>query len=563
MEHIKKLNLMMCLVCMSGYGFAQSDKSLDGGQVNVVQDYKPTLSDAIKININPTIVDSTPPTPEIKYSNINKGFSPEFKVDPIKPAKMKGEPLQKLDNNYARAGFGNYNTSLIEAHVGSGRSKKMNYAFSGKHFSSAGTIDKHGYAGFAQNMLHAGASFFIPDHVLNVKGQYHNSSIHYYGYDRDTNDVRPVFSKSENRQVYDLIDFNASLLQNTKNDEALYHEFNVGFYNYHDKLKNQENSFNMVAAIGKPIGKEIYGGRIFFNYYGNQSSPDSSQGAILTFNPFVKTSGNKWHARLGINVAVETDEGKTHFLPDISGKYNIVEGILSVYADIKGYTYRNSYRKLSEENPFILPYINFRSTTVKIDASGGLRGNIDQHLYFNLNASYKIIDSMALYVNKNFMQDNWQNAFTVIYENINIGRFYGEIGYVTENKITVATWGAFNQYTMDKQLKPWQLPILEGGVKASYNLGDKIIAGIDVFYMGTRYARIMKTERISPQTYIFKAAERKLKDYVDASLNFEYRYTKSLAGFIRLNNLASTPYNIWNNYPSQRFNGMLGINVSF
>lgn len=192
---------------------------------------------------------------------------------------MKGEPSQKLNNNYAKIGFGNYFTSNLEAYIGSGRSKKMNYAFSGKHFASAGNIKDQGYAGFSENVK-AQTSFFVPDHVIHVNGMYKNNSVHFYGFDKDSNDVKPAYTKSQNRQIYNLIDFNASLLQNTQNDEALYHEFNAGFYNYRDKFKNQENSFNMMAALGKQVGKELYGGRLLFNYFGVTLSPDSSEGAI-------------------------------------------------------------------------------------------------------------------------------------------------------------------------------------------------------------------------------------------------------------------------------------------
>jgi hypothetical protein len=531
--------------------------------VNVVQDYKPTLADAIKINTNPAINDSAALIPKIDYSNINKVFITDFKVEPITPAKMKGEPLQKLNNNYAKVGFGNYFTSNLEAYIGSGRSKKMNYAFSGKHFASAGDIKDQGYAGFSENNVKGQASFFVPDHTIQVNGLYKNNSVHFYGFDKDSNEVKPTYTKSQNRQIYNLIDFNASLLQNTQNEDVLYHEFNAGFYNYRDKFKNQENSFNMLAAIGKKVGKELYGGRLLFNYFGNQSSPDSSEGAIFTINPFVKTYGKGWNARLGINVVIETDEGKTYFLPDLSGKYNIVEDILSVYADIKGYSYRNSFRSLTATNPFISPAINFRTSTVKLDAVGGVRGNINQHLYFNVNAGYKIIDSLALFVNTPHLIDTLQSAFQVIYDNAKVARFYGELGYVMDNKITVAGWLAFNQYTMERQLKPWQLPALEAGVKGSYNLGDKIILGLDIFYVGTRYAKLTQFDKFTTTGIDFKVAERKMNGFVDANINAEYRYTKKLAAFVRLNNLAAQQYQIWNNYPSQRINGLLGINFSF
>jgi hypothetical protein len=541
----------------------QEGSGLNAGQVNVVQDYKPTLADAIKINTNPTINDSAPAVPRLDYSNINKTLITDFKIEPITPAKMKGEPLQKLNNNYVKVGFGNYLTSNAEAYIGSGRSKKMNYAFSGKHFSSAGSIKNYGFAGFSDNNLKAKASFFVPNHVINTSANFKNNSVHFYGFDVDSNIVKPELTKAQTRQVYNVYEFNAALLQNTKNEDALYHEFDAGFYHFRDKFKNQENSFNIMAAIGKTVKNETYGGRLSLNYFGNQNSPDSSEGAILTVNPFVKTRGKSWHARLGINVVVETDEGRTFFLPDISGKYTLVEDILSVFADIKGYSYRNSYRSLTTQNPFVSPNINFRTSTVKLDAVGGIRGNINQHLYFTLSGAYKIVDSMALFVNNPHLFDPLQSSFSVIYDNVQLARFYGELGYSVDKKMNFAGWLAFNKYTMERELKPWHLPSLEAGVKGSYNLGDKIIVGLDVFYVGNRYAKLWQLDKITDTGAEFIVKERNLKGYVDASINAEYRYTKKLSAFIRINNLAAQQYMIWNNFPSQRINGMAGINCSF
>ena len=536
---------------------------INAGEVNVVQEYKPTLADAIRISTNPSVNDSAPPIPKLTYSTINKSIATDFKVEPITPAKMKGEPLQKLVNNYAKLGFGNYFTSNAELYLGSGRSKKMNYAITGRHFSSAGEIKKHGYAGYSDNSVKGTANFFIPDHVLNVNAGYKNNSVHFYGYDVDSNDVQPTFTKSQNRQIFNTIEMDAGLTQNTKNEDAMYHEFKAGFYHFNDKFKNQENSFNMMAALGKTIGNELYGGRLLFNYYGNQTSPDSSEGAILTINPFVRTSGNRWHARLGVNVAVETDEGKTHFLPDLSGKYNLVEDILSVYAEVKGYSYRNSYRSLTDVNPFISPAVHFRTSTVKLDAVVGLRGNINQNLYFNVTGAYKIVDSMALFVNKPHLIDPLQQSFDVIYDNINIARFYGELGYVQNSKITIASWFAYNQYTLETQAKAWQLPSIEGGLKASYNLGDKIILGTQLFYVGTRFAKLQQFDKITANGIDLIVVDKKMNGYLDANISAEYRYTKKVAAFIKLNNLAAQQYAKWNNYPVQRLNGLLGINVSF
>jgi len=46
-------------------------------------------------------------------------------------------------------------------------------------------------------------------------------------------------------------------------------------------------------------------------------------------------------------------------------------------------------------------------------------------------------------------------------------------------------------------------------------------------------------------------------------LGAEYRYTKKLSAFIQFNNIASSPYNKWEDYPTQRFGILGGLTYSF
>jgi outer membrane receptor protein involved in Fe transport len=53
------------------------------------------------------------------------------------------------------------------------------------------------------------------------------------------------------------------------------------------------------------------------------------------------------------------------------------------------------------------------------------------------------------------------------------------------------------------------------------------------------------------------------KAYVDLNLNAEYRFSDRVSAFARVNNVTSTRYFRWYNYPSQRINAMLGFTFSF
>jgi len=54
-----------------------------------------------------------------------------------------------------------------------------------------------------------------------------------------------------------------------------------------------------------------------------------------------------------------------------------------------------------------------------------------------------------------------------------------------------------------------------------------------------------------------------IKGMADLNLGLEYRYTKVLSGFLNFNNLLGQRYYKWYNYPSYKFNMMLGVTYSF
>ena len=90
---------------------------------------------------------------------------------------------------------------------------------------------------------------------------------------------------------------------------------------------------------------------------------------------------------------------------------------------------------------------------------------------------------------------------------------------------------------------------------ASYNLKEKIIVKADIFAIGEAYAREYD-ESGSPVAV-------KLRSVVDLNLELEYRYTRKLSTYLRLNNLSAQRYYRWNQYPTMRFSFLGGLTYIF
>jgi hypothetical protein len=122
--------------------------------------------------------------------------------------------------------------------------------------------------------------------------------------------------------------------------------------------------------------------------------------------------------------------------------------------------------------------------------------------------------------------------------------------------------GKYNNYFLDNENKPWHKPTLEINLSADYNMQDKIWIKAEVFTCSKTYARTFEKTVSVPVTTISEVPVE-LKGFADINLGVEYRYTKLLSAFINFNNILGQRNFRWYNYPSYRFNVMLGVTYSF
>ena len=107
--------------------FAQrsSQDTLKSSDVYIVREYQPRISDAFKLSNNPKVLDTIINiNQEAAYKVKDVQAETEFQTEPIKPAKMKGEPLNKLYRAYVLAGVGNNLSNRGEFVLNSTRSRK-------------------------------------------------------------------------------------------------------------------------------------------------------------------------------------------------------------------------------------------------------------------------------------------------------------------------------------------------------------------------------------------------------------------------------------------------------
>lgn len=574
---IKYIFLFIFLFNACKTNFAQQG-NLYGEQVNVVQEYKPTIAEATKINDNPKLTDTIAPAPKMNYLLLKKRIDTNFLPDTIKPAKMKGEPLKALYPGYFKGGLGNYNTPLAEIFLSTLRSKTYQANFHAKHFSSSFDAKNFGRAGFSDNIIEGNGKYFVEEHTLSADLSYYRFANRFYGYNSAL--FKDYFDTINNRQFYNTFNAAVAVESRFSDTNKLKHQEKFSYRFINDKLQRKENSFSLSTELSKYINNEQYGAEAEWQHY-SLEQPIGVDGTnklnadIIKVSPFVKVRNKGWNATLGINAFYEAQDKLIKFYPNILVNAVIARNIASAYLLATGNTSRNSFIALANQNPFLISPVNSFNTSNRIDVTLGFRGIITKSFSYHISGNYKLIENMALFVNRiNFMDSidrftapgNVPHDFRykVISDGAQIYNLKAEINHNWENKILTGAYFNYYNYIMETQQYAWFRPDYDAGINVSYLMDEKIILKTEIYYIGRQYA---KREYESESNFTGIAPNNfsvyKIKGWLDVNLSASYRYNKRLSAFVKLNNLAGTRYQRWLDYPSQSFNFLAGASISF
>lgn len=555
---VKSVTLILISLFINGNIFAQG-RPTDSTTIISETEFNPFLTDAFKIKDNPSINDTNKIIPELTYSFLNKQVPINFEIDPIAAAKIKGEPLVKLYGGYAKLGFGTNTTPLAELYFNAKRNKDWNYGFYGKHFSSSG-ISGNDYSGFSDNKLDFFGKRFLKEFTLYSKVGYNRNVNHYYGFS-DENAV--IITNPDNiKQRLDQFNADFSLTRNFTDSSQFDYNFDINYHLINDIYKVEENHLEVAGKLGKYHKNELYSIGVEMNYNKLNNLLNQENNLVVGLTPQISTTANKWQFQVGIGLYLNSyPDTKFHFYPRAEFKYNVVEHILIPYVGIKGGLISNNLNNFYKENPFInTQLLATQNSNQKYDIYGGIRGSLSSKITFNTSFSRQKIEGMPLYT-KDF-GNLIENQFLVEYDTISFSKITGELTYQKLEKFKIILGGDYYNYTPKNELKAWHKPNIKVSLSGIYDLSDKIIVRADLFYIDKQYAKAFNTTTTSNVITTTEFAEE-LKGVFDANLGLEYRYTKKLSAFINFNNLTSTAYKRWQDYPTQKLGVLGGLTYSF
>lgn len=572
--------IIVLVLFAAQFSFAQKkNESIGTETVNVVKPYSPTISDAFKVKETPSLDDSGNQAKEvIKYSILSVPVASTFT-----PSKGKAEGVEKakkerLFNNYATVGLGNYSTLNAELFVNQDLGNNDYVAGMFRHHSSQGGIkDVELNDEFYDTSINVGYGQNNRDAAWGVDLGYQNQIYNWYG-------LPANFGSTIPGQRYDLINsispdhsYNTiSIGGNAEFNESIFSNLSARFTHFSDSYSSSENRFYIKPTFTVDVMDQAIKTNVIVDHvsgsFKNNYAQDNVDRLKYSFTnvgiePSFVINENEWTLELGAGVFYSADSensgNKFYIYPKVNASYKLVGDLMIFYTGVNGGLNQNSYADFVNDNPFLSPTLNMRPSSTQYNVFAGLKGKLANNVNYNLTGSYMNEKDKALFKANDYTEVvtnedyAFGNSFGVVYEDIRTFRFYGELKADFSENVTFGINGTFNSYNTDNNIEAWNLPTMKLSSTLDVNFTKQWYAGVNVFYVGER------KDMQSNLNLGIDPVLTTLKSYFDANAHLGYKFNERLTFFLKANNIGNQAYQKWLNYPVQGFQILGGANYKF
>lgn len=529
--------------------------------VEVSRVYTPTVGDAEKISVLPSLADPQEYTvPPMRYSLLHRPVQLEFPMRPIPPARIGQESLHSLSHWYVKAGFGNYWSPVFEACYSSERSESVTYDVSLGHVSAWGKL-----------RLFDGELVKAPNSKSslagNVRGVAGNVALHgevkyqhgydvFYGADTLRSVVyNPLWQSGTHAHLVDAR-FEAESLN--LDSSKFHYTTQLRYGGYYDSRRMNQSQFTFLAKGHQFWKHNCFGGEVQLDYIGKSMHSVGSDNWIISVMPWVRAFGNRWRVQVGLQFTYDynVDKGLPYFFPKAHLSYDVVEGYFVPYVEVQSGLELADYRTIREENPWVTPGLRVRNAAKRLDIVAGVKGKFSQRFSYNFRGSYAIYDSAHFFINREeLITDSLGNVvgralrsdFGVVYDNADVLHVNGVLDYRIGQHLSVGLQGDYWHWSARHVGEAWHKPQFMATARAAYSLQRKLSVGLEFYCLGGRKARGVLGERV-PLPLLY-----------DLNLHARYRFVSGWSVFLDLRNLIACRHELFYRYPAERFHGHLGV----
>ncbi len=573
---MKRIGTVLAWLGSTALLWAQPEKTGSLGQfeLSVTEAYKAQVAQAQKIMPQPNPTDTVQEKLPVSYRISSQALPIRFNPEALPPARIKRIEVPALYQGLVKAGFGLYNTPFLEAYYNSKRSSRQSFGLHARHFSTQNGVRDIRFEdnALSRNSLGGYYKRFFRTYTLSAQAQMNLDKYSYYGQPALGLTPEDTSLGEAPYNWYRHFGAEVGLTEASKKSLGWLQKSTLGFNHLNDNYGSQENDVNLqsrwlLPAADKDLKVDL--NLWYFNsaydslYTGADSSNLYDQGTFqLQFRPHINATWGELIFDFGLNIysVSQTDSrvaqarNDLYFFPELVVNYPIVKNVLQVSGGIKGSVQRNTYRQLTQANPYLTPglsHVPMRTT----DAFVNLKGKLSSTTTFTLQGGFRQRAGQALfYRNPFFFQDSMNYGLEVRYGIVNSAYVEGALSVLVFDNLSVGAQALLRNLEVQGGERAWHLPNFTGALNAAYTFREKIKVATQMDFVGPRQA----FDQLENQQL-----ESMLPGYVDAQLELEYIYNSKISAFIKAANLFNSQYDFYLGYRAQSINFLMGFAYRF
>ncbi|MBQ3635486.1 MAG: hypothetical protein II951_07725 [Bacteroidales bacterium] len=584
---------------------AQEDNTEQGGiqsDVDVINEYQPTLHVARKLRVAPFMDDTASYRPDFKYTTLGRISMVTTKPDSLTAAGMTFPAYQSPYNALVEGAIGFVPTIYGQLYYNTGNSKQRHFATRIGHLAQLGKVElENGDKVKApQNDTWAALDYhnFSGKNRFGANFALQNSAYRYYGMHTLADTVKYLDESGTAVMGSELIDILkqrsttvdlglnfANVNANPKRDITF--DLNGGVGLFFNNSGVRETDIKAGTKLLFPIAKlnSAIDADVFMNYY-RVTTPVGEDtvvyryfdrhGLDINVYPHYRLIKDFMELSLGLRLiaTVGDDNVKDDFIvqPDLNVNFFIGDGSVRFYAGLTGDYKQNSYRQLFGENRYLsadsrmyvyskkdssfVARTEIKPTQSPILFKAGLRAKINKMVQMHIAMDYRSLGDENIYVNRALVAKDsstfaHSQQFALLQDDGKLLRAHVEINVNPTDNSNILARATFFNYDMN-YLGAWHKPSFRFDLNSRFKPTDRVGVHADLSFEGKRDA-YSPTERSTVS----------LDPYIDLNIGGSYYISNQLTVTLDMNNLTAADQRRWLGYSSRRVNVLAGVRYKF
>ena len=575
--HRKRLILFFFLFSISSSYAQKKESSIETERIIIVKSFTPSLSDAFKIKSDPSISDSISNAKfELVYDLKKIPVISTFEPNKATPLKLKQKILYNPFNTFFSGAFGNKNqlffniSSLVEID----RSQRIGFNFYKDGFGNDldNTVLRSN-----QNYNEIGFNHNLRSNQYNVNTQ--------FKFSKSLNNFFGLNENVSDQSFINLID--PQIRRNNLKVRSNWNWYDYFLNNFilqanlsTDNFDTIEKQIGLSANFGSELARGNFKGKIkiqglntrFVSSYFQKIQEEYSQ-AQGSLSVFWQNTSNDFRFKIGAGVSyllgIDQISNDLIYYPEIEILYQKKENKLTPYLKAIGGANLNSYRSLSDVNPYLAPTTTLIPTFNKYNIQLGTRSRLASVLNFDFGLIFDEVENFNYYQRLPFDNENelesyrLSNAFESKYLDLSFYGFNASIiiNMIKDNFIRFETsYRFFN--TQDEEVL-WNIPSLQANWESQIKWNDRLAFSFKGSMWGDRSASLRPIFLEQDLSNDLIINEEILPIFIRSSAHITYKLTKQFDIFFKGRFNSKGIHGRWSYYPEPPLLILGGITYKF